>query len=106
MREGEFNMRVESNPNRLNTAFLLMAQYGPRAIIPLDQVARDYFQVTPAKLLEKIERGDVPLPVTRLDKRSAKGAKGVHLSALAAYIDREAEIADRELAAIRRADVP
>ncbi len=82
----------------MNTIFMLMAQYGAKAVLPIDIVARDFFQVTAAKLLEKIERGDIPLPVTRLDKKSAKGAKVVHISALAAYIDREAEAAERDQA--------
>ncbi len=30
----------------VSTAFLLMAQYGPRAIIPLEDVCRDYFSAT------------------------------------------------------------
>ena len=80
----------------MNTAFLLMAQYNGQAVIPIEAVCRDYFSpLTVQKFLLKISRGEVDLPVVRIED-SRKGAKGVHLSDLAAYIDKRREMALKE----------
>lgn len=81
----------------MNTAFLLMAQYDARAIIPMATVCKDYFpHLTPPQFLRKINAGELALPLVRMDVDSQKGAKGVHLTDLAAYIDKRAEAARRE----------
>jgi hypothetical protein len=80
----------------MNTAFLLMAQYGGRAIIPIETVCKDYFShLTPEKLVRKISAGEIAIPLVRIEE-SQKCAKGVHLSDLAAYIDRRVEAARQE----------
>ncbi|MBV8664655.1 MAG: pyocin activator PrtN family protein [Hyphomicrobiales bacterium] len=80
----------------VNTTFLLMAQYHGRAIIPVDVVCRDYFShLTPDKFLRKQAAGEIDLPLVRIEA-SQKAAKGVHLSDLAAYLDRRREAAVRE----------
>lgn len=72
---------------RLNTAFILMAQYGPIAVIPVEQVCKDYFShLTPEKFLNKVRRGEIAIPVVPMEK-SQKSAKGVGLQALADYLD-------------------
>ncbi|GAB2712467.1 pyocin activator PrtN family protein [Comamonas piscis] len=72
----------------MNTAFLLMAQYNAMAVIPLDQVVKDYFpHLGTQKFLRKIATGEIRLPLTRIEPNSQKGAKGVHLTDLATYID-------------------
>lgn len=72
---------------RLNTPFLLMAQYGPVAVIPVEHVVRDYFShLTAEKFLRKVKQGDIALPVVSLEA-SQKSAKGVGLQALADYLD-------------------
>lgn len=44
----------------MNTAFLLMAQYDGKPIIPIDDVCRDYFfHLTPTKLIRKISAGEI-----------------------------------------------
>jgi hypothetical protein len=81
----------------LNTAFLLMAQYNGKAIIPLDEVRRDFFShLTLPKFLRKLSLGDIALPLMRIET-SQKCAKGVHLQDLADYIDRRRQVAQREL---------
>lgn len=86
----------------MNTAFLLMAQYGARAIIPIDVVCRDYFaHLAPAKLVAKISAGDIALPLVRMET-SQKCAKGVHLADLANYLDARAEAARKELRDLTR----
>lgn len=86
--------------NHVSTSFLLMAQYGGRAIVPLDEVCRDYFaHLTPDKLVRKVAAGDIRLPVVRMEA-SQKAAKGVHLSDLADYLDKRRDDARRELSAI------
>ncbi|WP_394892199.1 pyocin activator PrtN family protein [Mesorhizobium sp. AaZ16] len=80
----------------LNTAFLLMAQYNGKAIIPLDEVRRDFFShLTLPKFLRKLSSGDIALPLMRIET-SQKCAKGVHLQDLADYIDRCRKVAQRE----------
>lgn len=72
----------------LNTAFLLMAQYNGKAIIPLADVCRDYFShLTPEKLVRKVMTGRIPLPIVHIE-RSQKSARGVHLQDLADYLDK------------------
>jgi len=83
----------------LNTAFLLMAQYNGKAIIPLEDVCRDYFShLTPTIMLRKIGAGEIALPVVRIDVKSQKSAKGIHLQDLADYLDQRRAAAVRECA--------
>ena len=70
----------------MNTAFLLMAQYNGQAIIPIELVCKDYFDITPTKLKAKVAKGEINLPLVWMES-SQKGARGVHLSDLASYID-------------------
>jgi hypothetical protein len=80
----------------MNTAFILLAQYGARAVIPLDQVCRDYFpHLKTDKLLAKINAGEIALPVVRIEG-SQKSSKGVTVQALAEYIDERAAAANKE----------
>jgi hypothetical protein len=80
----------------LNTAFLLMAQYNGAAVIPLDAVCRDYFShLTPEKFMRKVLAGEIKLPIVRIEG-SQKAARGVHLSDLAEYLDRQRELAIKE----------
>lgn len=84
----------------MNTLFLLMARHDGIPILPLDVVARDYFaHLTPQKLAGKIDRGEVKLPLVRIEA-SQKAARGVHLCDLAAWIDGRREAAAKELASL------
>ncbi|MGF6664983.1 hypothetical protein QF000_006651 [Paraburkholderia atlantica] len=89
----------------MNTAFILMAQYGAKAIIPIEDVCRDYFApLTLPVLLRKISTGDIALPLVRMEA-SQKTAKGVHLVDLATFIDERREAARKEceqLTGVRR----
>jgi len=81
---------------RPNTAFLLIAQYNGAAVIPLEFVVRDYFRhLTVEKLLRKILRGEIALPIVRIEK-SQKASRGVHLADLAEYLDKLRERALKE----------
>ncbi|NWG25148.1 MAG: pyocin activator PrtN family protein [Pseudorhodoplanes sp.] len=80
----------------MNTLFLLMAQYNGKAVIPIEDVCRDYFShLTPTIFVRKISSGELKLPLVRMEL-SQKAAKGVHLQDLASYIDERAEAARRE----------
>jgi len=82
----------------MNTRFLLMAQYNARAVIPVSDVCRDYFMhLTPPKLIAKIERGEIKLPLLRIEGGSQKATKGVHIADLADWIDARREAARKEL---------
>lgn len=71
----------------LNTAFLVMAQYNGKAVIPLDEVRRDVFStLTLPKFLRKLGSGDIALPLMRIET-SQKCAKNIHLQDLADYVD-------------------
>ena len=71
----------------MNTQFLLLAQYGGQAIIPLERVCTDYFShLTPEKMKMKVAAGQIDLPLVAIE-RSQKSARGVHLADLATYLD-------------------
>jgi hypothetical protein len=77
------------------TIFYLMARHGSRAVVPLDEVVRDYFpHLSTQKLLQKCLRGEVALPIVRIEG-SQKSQRGVHVQDLAKYID------DRRAAALK-----
>ncbi len=78
---------------KLNTLFLLMAQYDGRVIVPAERVCKDYFShLTINKFVRKVSTGEIDLPLTRAE-RSQKSAKGIHLQDLASYLDKRREIA-------------
>lgn len=82
----------------MNTAFLLMAQYNAQAVIPVASVVRDYFpHLTTENFLRKVAMGDIKIPLVRIEPGSQKGARGVHLTDLAQYLD------DRRAAAVKEA---
>ena len=88
------DMRISSVP----TLFLLLAQYGGRATVPLEWVVRDFFShLTVQKFLRKTLRGEIPLPIIRME-RSQKAPKFIALKDLAAYLD------DRWAAAVKERD--
>jgi hypothetical protein len=76
--------------------FLLMAEYNGRALLPLEVVCRDFFShLTVEKLLRKALRGDIALPIVRIEQ-SQKAHRGVHLADLAEYIDKRRSAAIKE----------
>jgi hypothetical protein len=85
----------------MNTVFLLMAQYG-LAVIPVDLVCRDYFRhLTVEKFLRKVLAGEIDLPVVRMES-SQKSAKGIHVNDLAAYLDKQTNVARKECEQLKR----
>lgn len=75
-----------------------MARYNGIPIIPLAQVREDFFaHLKLDQLQAKLLRGEIALPVVRMDSTSQKSAKGIALADLAAYIDSCIEQARREL---------
>lgn len=82
----------------MKSLFILMAQYDSKAVIPIETVCRDYFApLTVPTLLRKISSGEISLPLVRMES-SQKGAKGVHVEDLAAYIDARRAAAVKECA--------
>lgn len=80
----------------MNTVFILMAQFGARAVIPIEEVRREYFShLELDKLLRKISLGEIALPLLRIEK-SQKSAKGVYVQDLALYIDEQRAAAVKE----------
>jgi hypothetical protein len=81
----------------LDTGMLLMAQYSGKAVIPVEDVCRDYFShLTPDQFLRQALRGDIQLPVVRMTE-SQKSAKGVALQDLADFLDKRRAAAKKEL---------
>lgn len=79
----------------MNTTLLLMAQYG-RAVVPLEDVRRDYFgHLSVAVFARRAAAGDLPLPVMRIGEGN-KAGRGVHVQDMAAYLDQQREAARRE----------
>jgi pyocin activator protein PrtN len=76
-----------------STLFFLMGQYGSRAVIPAEEVCRDYFaHLSLMKFIRKCDEGDIPLALMRAEK-SQQGARGIHIQDLAGYIDRQRDLA-------------
>jgi hypothetical protein len=81
----------------MNTAFLLMAQYEAKAVIPVAAVVKDYFpHLTTENFIRKVALGDIKIPLVRIEPGSQKCAKGVHVNDLAKYIDDRREAAVKE----------
>ena len=81
----------------MNTAFLLMAQYNGLAVIPVDLVVKDYFpHLSIDKFVRKVAVGDIKIPLVRVDPKTQKSAKGVHLTDLAEYLDVRRDAAIKE----------
>lgn len=81
----------------VNTAFLLMAQYGGKVVIPIEEVCRDYFShLDPGKFIRKVNEGDLKIPMVRMEP-SQKCAKGIHIQDLADYLDARRDEALKEL---------
>lgn len=75
-----------------------MARYNGIPIIPLVQIQQDFFSHLKLDQLQaKLLRGEIALPVVRMDPTSQKSARGILLADLAAYIDACADTARREL---------
>ncbi len=79
----------------MNTAFLLIAMYSGRPIIPAEDVARDFFGLTTDKFIRKVSAGSIALPLVRMEA-SQKCAKGVHVGDLADYLDKRRAAAVKE----------
>jgi hypothetical protein len=59
---------AEDSAHTAPTLFLLMAQYNGQTVVPLDLVCRDFFgHLTVEKLLRKALRGDIALPIVRIE---------------------------------------
>ena len=81
----------------MNTVFLLMAQYNAQAVIPVAAVVKDYFpHLTTEKFVRKVSMGDINIPLMRIEPRSQKAAKGVHVNDLAEYLDARRAAAVKE----------
>lgn len=77
----------------MNTQFMLMAQYNGKAIIPLEEVQRDFFpHLKMAQFQAKLLKGDILIPVVRLDPGSQKSAKGVLLTDLANLLEEQNQL--------------
>lgn len=86
----------------MQTIFLLMARYEGLPIIPVETVCRDFFShLTPEKFVRKIGAGELAIPLVRMEA-SQKAAKGVHLSDLAQYLDKQRELAVKECRQLNR----
>lgn len=80
----------------MKTSLILMAQYDGRAIIPLWEICRDYFNhLTPDAFVEKAKAGEIQIPIVFVDD-SKRSPRGVHLADLATYIDRRLKAARAE----------
>ena len=90
---------------RTKTLFLLLAQYGSVAVIPVKRVSRDYFDLSAQIFLRKVRNGEIVIPVLRMGT-SQKANSAIHISDLAAYIDHRRNYALREIAPLQRRAKP
>jgi hypothetical protein len=85
----------------MKTVLMLMARHDGAAVISAETCCTEYFApLTLPVFMRKVQAGEIDLPVCRMED-SQKGAKMIHLSDLATYIDRRREAALKELKAMR-----
>ncbi|GGB31314.1 hypothetical protein GCM10011324_45920 [Allosediminivita pacifica] len=89
------NYAIVLHSGIMNTAFLLIAMYSGRPIIPAEDVARDFFGLSTDKFIRKVSAGSIALPLVRMEA-SQKCAKGVHIDDLAEYLDKRRAAAVKE----------
>jgi hypothetical protein len=70
----------------MNTAFLLFAQY-EKSLIPLEDIAEDYFGLTKAESYRLVNEGRFPIPAIRL-RESKRAPYLIHIADLADYLDK------------------
>jgi Pyocin activator protein PrtN len=59
---------LEDSAHTAPTLLLLVAQYSGQTVVPLDRVCHDFFgHLTVEKLLGKALRGDIALPIVRIE---------------------------------------
>ncbi|QYJ79403.1 pyocin activator PrtN family protein [Shewanella acanthi] len=78
----------------MNTAFLLMAQFN-KAIVPLEQISKDYFALEPRTAANYAKAGKLPVPAFR----GGEGNKApwlVNVNDLAAYLDKQRDEAKKD----------
>ncbi|MEP4194115.1 MAG: pyocin activator PrtN family protein [Aliishimia sp.] len=78
----------------MNTAFMIMSQYGAKPIIPAEIVARDFFGLSKSKFFEMVKRKEISLPIIRMSD-SQKSPRGVHVMDLVEYIDTRRDKANK-----------
>lgn len=85
----------------MNTMLILMAQFGPRVAIPVEEVRREYFaHLDLDGLLRKISQGAIRLPIVRADK-NRRTARFISMVDLAMYLDTQMEEGRRKYEEIR-----
>ncbi|MDB5660710.1 MAG: hypothetical protein JWS10_3325 [Cypionkella sp.] len=78
------------------TQWALLGRYEGLPIIPVDTVIADFFPTMKRDyFLRKVAEGAIALPLVKMEA-SQKGAKGVHIADLAAYIDARHAMATAE----------
>lgn len=84
----------------MKTLMMLLAKH-EAPVITAEQCCAEYFApLTLTVFMRKVGAGDIPLPLIRMEA-SQKGAKMVHLTDLADYIDQKREAAVKELKGMR-----
>ena len=81
----------------MTTLMMLLLHNNGLPMMPADEVARTHFGLSTDKFVQKVRRGDIPLPLVEMEEDSQKAKKGIMLADLAGYIDGRAAAA-RELA--------
>lgn len=80
----------------LDTAYLLAMRYR-KPVIELSEVCRHYLNITtPSEMNRKAAAQAFPFPVFRADPANKKSPYLVKISALAAWLDTQAEQGQRE----------
>ena len=71
----------------MNTAFLLMAEFGTSQI-PLSDIAPKYLKMSQTTAERKANAGELPIPTYRLND-SQKSPRMIHVNDLATFIDKQ-----------------
>lgn len=79
----------------MNTTFLLMAQFN-KAVIPLDEICKEYFGLESRTAKNYAKAGRLPVPAFRTSD-SNKSTWMVNVTDLAEYLDKLRDTAKKDL---------
>jgi len=86
----------------MNTVFLLLAAHDGKAVLELEEVAKEYLGMSnKIAIMQKAREGNMPFPVFRLGE-SNKAPWLVSVEDLAAYIDKQREKAKKDFEALQK----
>lgn len=91
---------TDESAESLTWAQRITKQYGGQFMIPVERVARDYFNMNTEPFMRKVAAGEIRFPIVRMYDDSQKAAKAIYVNDLAEYLERRHALAMKEFHAL------